>query len=79
MNYLVQELMAECLWVVHSQKNADIQDVENVIDNILIMQSEMISKISNPDPNDAKKFFKNLRKDFLNQIDEIIEQIKTLA
>ena len=79
MNYLTQELMAECLWIVHYQKNANIEDVENIIDSILIMQSEMLSRVSHPYPNNAKQYFKKLRADFIRQTEEIIEQITNLS
>ena len=64
MNYLVQELIAECLWIIHCEQPANVVDAENVIDNILILQSEMLARVSHPDKRYAMKYFKKLRTDF---------------
>ena len=79
MNYLVQELIAECLWIIHCEQPANVVDAENVIDNILILQSEMLARVSHTDKRYAKKYFKKLRTDFLTRVEEITEQIKNLA
>ncbi len=79
LNYLTQELMTECLWIMHCQKSANIQDVENIIDNIILTQDEMLSRISHADKKKAKLHFKKMRAEFLSRVDDIVEQIKNLA
>ncbi len=75
LNYLVQELITECLWIMPT----NVQDAENIIDNILILQQEMLSRISHADKKKAKLHFKKLRTEFLSRVDDIVEQIKNLA
>ncbi len=75
LNYLVQELITECLWIMP----ANVEDAENIIDNILIMQQEMLSRISHADKKKAKLHFKKMRAEFLSRVDDIVEQIKNLA
>lgn len=79
LNYLVQELITESLWIIHCHKPASVQDVENIIDNILITQREMLSRISHADKKKAKLHFKKMREEFLTRVDDIVEQIKNLA
>lgn len=79
LNTLSQELMAECLWMLHCNKSADVQDVKNVIDSIVITQSDFLARISHYEKKDSKTYFKNMREQFLVRVEEIIGQIKTLA
>ena len=78
-NYLVQELIAECLWISHSQKNTNLRDAENVLDNILLLQREVLSRVSHQGTQSGKVYFRQLRKEFIVRVEEIIGQIKTLA
>lgn len=77
-NYLCGELFAECIAMYHYEK-ADKDAVTNVMESILMMQADIISRISHVEPGSGKLFFAKLRQDLANRTDEIIDDIKALV
>ena len=78
-NYLCGELFAECVAVMHYQKPAPQDDVDQVMASILRLQDDMLSRVCHPEPGmKAKDYFKKLRADVVSSSDEIVEHIKAL-
>ncbi len=77
-NYLCGELFAECIALSHYEK-ADKTAVSNVMESILMMQADIVSRISHVEPGAGKLFFAQLRKDLTNRTNEIIDDITALA
>ena len=77
--YLCGELLSECLATATYNKNVEQQDVENVIGNILMMQNEMLTRLSHVEPGSTKLFFKKMKEDILSHSEEILAQINSLV
>ncbi len=77
-NFLAGELAAECVAHVNYRNFSNLEDVDNVLKSILLMQNDMIQRLSHVEPGSTKLFFKKLREDLLNNTEQIIEQIKAL-
>ena len=77
-NNLCGELIAECIALCEYEK-VDRHAVSNVMESILMMQADMICRISHVSPNPAKPFFRQLREDLFTRTDAIIDDIQALA
>ena len=78
-NYLCGELLAECIAAASFTTGKDnMQDIENVVQGILEMQNDWISRLSHVEPGSTKLFFQKLREDMQKRTDEIVEQIQNL-
>lgn len=77
-NNLCGELFAECIALNHYE-NVDKDAVTNVMESILMMQADIICRISHVQPGAGKKFFKKLRQDLVDRTDAIIDDIQALA
>ena len=77
-NFLAGELAAECVAHVNYGNASNLEDVDNVLKSILLLQDEMIKRLSHIEPGNTKQFFKKLREDLINGTDQIVEQIKAL-
>ena len=77
-NNLCGELFAECIALSYYEK-VDKDAVSNVMESILMMQADIISRISHVEPGAAKKFFKKLNDDLITRTDAIIDDIQALA
>lgn len=77
-NFLAGELAAECIAHVNYGQSSNLEDVDNVLKSILMLQNEMINRLSHVEPGCTKMFFKKLREDLINGTDQIVEQIKAL-
>ena len=77
-NFLAGELAAECIAHVNYGQSSNLEDVDNVLKSILMLQNEMINRLSHVEPGSTKMFFKKLREDLINGTDRIVEQIKAL-
>ena len=78
-NYLSGELLAECVAAVSYNKNTKKEDVQNVVENILLMQNEMLMRLSHVEPGSTKLFFKKLKEEIAVRSEEIVAQINSLA
>ena len=78
-NYLSGELLAECVAAVSYNKNTKKEDVQNVVENILMMQNEMLMRLSHVEPGSTKLFFKKLKEEIAVRSEEIVAQINSLA
>lgn len=78
-NSLCGDLFAECVALLQYKKDANKNDVENVMLTILQMQNDMISRLSHVEPGSTRLFFRKIREDLLARTEDIVEQIKALA
>ena len=75
-NVICEELFAECLANTLYGNDADSKNCEALAYSILKLQSELISRISHPEPGMlAKAYYKKLKEDFVAQASDIIDQI----
>ena len=77
-NNLCAELFAECIALTQYEK-VDNDAVANVMHHILVMQSDIMSRISHVEPGSTKLFFKKLREDLECSTNEIVDEIVALA
>ncbi len=79
-NYILSELFAECVAAsLYSSKTA-AEEVDGILAAIVMMRADFIARISHPEPGmEQKKFFNNLKLDFNKKVDEIVDQITSLA
>ncbi|MBR5687918.1 MAG: hypothetical protein IKX36_08160 [Prevotella sp.] len=75
-NAVLSECIAAYLYSGHiDQKNADA-----LIDSIIGIRNDFVSRISHPEPGmPAKTFYNDLANDFNKQICEVIDQIGNLC
>lgn len=73
-NYITGALFAECITLSKTQ-NADQVKINELMIEILNMQSEFIARISHTEPGNIKGFYKKLHEDFNAKSDEIIDRI----
>lgn len=79
-NTMCGELFAECVAINHYQKGVSTDDLDNVMKSILLLQDDMISRVSHPEPGmPANTFFKKLRQDMADQVTVIADQLYALA
>lgn len=77
-NYICTELFAECIALVQYE-NISNEAVSNVMESILMMQADIISRISHIEPGNTKQFFKKLHEDLANKTNEIVDDIQALV
>lgn len=77
-NNLCGELFAECIALTQYEK-VDKDAVSNVMESILMMQADIICRISHVEPGAGKLFFKKLREDLVARTEAIIDDIQALA
>lgn len=77
-NNLCGELFAECIALHHYEK-VDKAAVSNVMESILMMQADIVSRISHVEPGACKLFFAKLRDDLASRTNEIIDDIQALV
>ena len=77
-NNLCGELFAECI-ALNYYENVDKDRVASVMESILMMQADIVRRISHVQPGAGKTFFKKLREDLVTRTEEIIYDIQALA
>lgn len=77
-NYILGELFMESL--VHSLyvPGTDKKKADELMAEILKVQSEFVSRISHTEPGNVKGFYKKFKEDFNKKINEIIDSIGNL-
>lgn len=76
-NYLAGELFAECIALME-YGNVTEQSVSTVMEHILMMQTDMINRLSHVEKGNTRLFFKKMREDIANQTELIVEDINGL-
>ncbi len=77
-NYLCAELFAECI-ALYRYEQVDKDAVSAVMESILMMQADIISRISHVEPGARKMFFVKLREDLANRTEAIVDDIRALV
>ncbi|WP_455587479.1 hypothetical protein [Bacteroides sp.] len=77
-NYISGELFSECLINSMFVPGTDKAKAEEIMNEILRMQTEFISRISHTEPGNVKGFYKKFRADFNVKVNEIIDAIAKL-
>ena len=77
-NYISGELFSECLINSMFVPGTDKAKADQLMDEILKMQDEFISRISHTEPGNVKGFYKKFRSDFNAKVNEIIDAIAKL-
>ncbi len=77
-NLICEELFSECVAASLYSTNRD--GGRALLFSVVKMQDDFIRRVSHPEPGmPAKEYFKQLRNDFVVQVDHIIEHINNLA
>jgi hypothetical protein len=77
-NLICEELFSECVAASLYSTNRD--GGRALLFSVVKMQDDFIRRVSHPEPGmPAKKYFKQLRNDFVVQVDHIIDHINNLA
>ena len=77
-NLICEELFSECVAASLYSTNQD--GGKALLFGVVRMQDDFIRRVSHPEPGmPAKKYFKQLRNDFVVQVDHIIDHINNLA
>ncbi len=77
-NYLCADLFAECI-ALYNYERVDKDALQDVMESILMMQADIVSRISHVQPGACKPFFAKLREDLANRTDEIVDDIRALV
>jgi hypothetical protein len=78
-NYVCDELFAECVAASMYNGNPDPNNVEALLVGIAEMRSDYISRISHPEPGmPPKKYFDDLKNSFNERVSEIIDHINNM-
>lgn len=77
-NYIAGELFSECLMNSLFVPGTDKVKADALLNTILAMQSDFVSRISHTEPGNVKGFYKKFRTDFDTKVAEIIDAIGKL-
>lgn len=78
-NYIASELFMECLVNKLYVPGTDKDKADQLMGEILTMQNDFLSRISQTEPGNAKGFYKKLQADFDAKVQEIIEALGQLV
>jgi hypothetical protein len=78
-NLMSEDLLVELLAAGQAHKNVPIEDIENIAQSILMMQTDFISRLSHVDKLQVGRFFRQLRDDLAVSTNEIIDNIYHLS
>lgn len=79
-NIICQGLLAECIAASLYSGSFDKDNSDALLSSILKMQQQFVSRIAHPEPGmPQRKFYENLKNDFKEQANEIIDQINNLC
>ncbi len=80
-NFICDNLVAECFAIaIYNSNNAKTEMVDDTIASILQMHRDYINRISHPEPGMPQKtYFKVLKTDFIQSVNEVIDNIKNIG
>ena len=80
-NFISNELIAECLFNKLYIKNSDPQKIDELLSRIINCQDDFLRRVNTPDgkenPKLVKKYYKSLIQSFDNKIGEILNEFKS--
>lgn len=77
-NYIAGELFSECLINSMFVPGTDKAKADALMEEILSMQTDFVSRISHTEPGNVKGFYKKFRTDFNTKVNEIIDAMAKL-
>lgn len=77
-NYIAGELFSECLVNSMFVPGTDKAKADELMNEILLMQTDFVSRISHTEPGNVKGFYKKFHVDFNAKVNEIIDAIAKL-
>ena len=81
-NFISNELIAECLFNKLYIKNSDPQKIDELLSRIINCQDDFLRRVNTPDgkenPKLVKKYYKSLIQSFDNKIGEILKELGEL-
>ena len=77
-NYIAGELFSECLVNSMFVPGTDKVKADELMNEILLMQTDFVSRISHTEPCNVKGFYKKFHVDFNAKVNEIIDAIAKL-
>lgn len=77
-NYISGELFSECLINSMFVPGTDKAKADALMEKILAMQTDFVSRISHTEPGNVKGFYKKFRSDFNAKVNEIIDAMAKL-
>lgn len=81
-DYLVSMVVVDCLQYVNYFENADINAANKIIENILVLRSNLRKRTSHPDgknnPKLIKSHFQKIGKDLMTACDKAYEELGKL-
>ncbi|MBC8595018.1 hypothetical protein H8744_17555 [Oscillospiraceae bacterium N12] len=77
-NYIAGELFSECLVNSMFVPGTDKVKADELMNEILLMQTDFVSRISHTEPGNVKGFYKKFHVDFNAKVNEIIDAIAKL-
>ena len=78
-NYVCDELFAECIAASIYNGTPDPENVESLLVSIVDLRDDYISRISHPEPGmPAKQYFKDLKNSFNERVSEIVDHINNM-
>ena len=77
-NYIAGELFSECLVNSMFVPGTDKVKADELMNEILLMQTDFVNRISHTEPGNVKGFYKKFHVDFNAKVNEIIDAIAKL-
>ncbi len=77
-NYITEELFAECLINNMLIPNVDKNKANELMNEILKVRNDFICRISHTEPGSVKLFYKKFQTDFNAKIKELTDAIENL-
>lgn len=77
-NYIVGDLFSETLVLSMLKPDVSQEKVDSLLSEILELQSEFVRRISHTEPGNVKAYYKKLRTDFDEAVNNIFLKLKEL-
>lgn len=74
-NLMCADLLIELLGAEQAAPQAHKQDVENIAQNILLMRTDFVNRLSHIDKRQVRQFFALLEDDLTARTNDIVDQI----
>lgn len=82
LNLLTEELISECVFRLDVLKNTNPEELVSIIDELIVLRDETLSKIQKPkkekDPKKVKEVFAEVKKSYLESLNQIIDRLNKI-
>ncbi|MGL5262358.1 MAG: hypothetical protein ACRC9P_08240 [Bacteroides sp.] len=76
---ITNELMTDCLILDYLNPEVDSAKIDEILSQIYQLKMEYVSRISHTEPGNPKKYYRQFREDFSNEITNILADITALS